>query len=101
MYADVQFRSVVYATNGNDNDLRKYDIQDQLLFINPKIGAKYFLNTNQIFYASVAMGSKEPNRNDYVDAPTGKEVKHEEMTDAEFGYQYTHQYSTFLQMATI
>lgn len=92
LYADLQLRSVVYATNGNDNDLRDYDIHDQLLFINPKLGAKYFLKSNQIFYASVAMGSKEPNRNDYVDAPPGKEVKHEAMTDAEFGYQYNHQY---------
>lgn len=89
-YADAQIRSVIYNTSGNDNDLRNYDIKDELLFFNPKLGAKYFFDKYNHFYASVAMASKEPNRNDYVDAVDYSVVKPEQMTDIETGYQFTH-----------
>lgn len=89
-YADLQIRSVMYQTNGTDNDLRSYDIDTSFLFFNPKIGINYFLNYKNRFYASAAVGNKEPNRNDFVDALNPSLVKPESMTDIEIGYQHQH-----------
>ncbi|MFN8699208.1 MAG: TonB-dependent receptor [Flavobacteriales bacterium] len=87
-YGDVQVRAVSYRTKGVDNDLRAYDITDDLLFFNPKVGVTKRLNNKGRVYASVAAGSKEPNRNDYVDAPRGVMPRPEYMTDVEAGFEY-------------
>ncbi len=99
VYADVQLRSVIYNTSGTDNDLRTYNVQDKLLFFNPKFGLKYRSSNLQSVYASIAKSGKEPNRNDYVDATDAKLVKPEEMVDLEAGYQFNNQ--TLLLSANI
>lgn len=88
VYTDLQIRNVNYKTNGLDNDLRPYDIHDNLVFFNPKGGITYNRRTNEKLYFSIACGNKEPNRNDYIDAQEGKSPKHETMYDLELGYQY-------------
>jgi iron complex outermembrane receptor protein len=85
-YTDLQLRTVNYATSGTDNDLRAYNVSDNLLFFNPKVGINYRRLNNERMYASAAVGNKEPNRNDYVDAPTGSNIKPEQMLDLEAGY---------------
>ncbi len=87
LYGDLQVRLVDYVTAGTDNDLRAYDVQDELLFFNPKAGVNKRIGRGRA-YASVALGSKEPNRNDYVDAPEGEMPRPEYMTDVEAGYQW-------------
>ena len=86
LFADVQVRNVIYVTKGVDNDLRPYDVEDNLLFINPKAGINYFLRGFR-YYASISIGNKEPNRNDYVDAYVGSKPKSEQMIDYELGFQ--------------
>lgn len=95
IYGDLQLRSVVYSTNGTDNDLRAYDVKAQYLFFNPKVGAKYFMNELHTFYASLARGTKEPNRNDFVDAIDPQKIKPEEMIDIEAGYQFAMNWISF------
>lgn len=86
-YLDLQGRLVQYRTKGVDNDLRAYDVDDELFFFNPKVGLTFNRNSKEQAYASVAIGNKEPNRNDYVDAPAGVTPRPEQMTDIEAGYR--------------
>ena len=86
LFGDLQIRNVIYQTKGIDNDLRPYDVNDNLLFINPKAGVN-FMRRGFRYYASVALGNKEPNRNDYVDAYYNTTPKSEQMIDYEFGVQ--------------
>lgn len=88
LYGDLQLRSINYKTSGIDNDIRKYDINDQFTFFNPKAGVNYQVNKRSRYYASFSVGNKEPNRNDYIDATSGVIPKHETMYDTEVGYQY-------------
>lgn len=89
LYVDVQGRMVQYITKGIDNDLRAYDVNDELFFFNPKAGITFNRNKNEQAYFSVAVGNKEPNRNDYVDAPSGVTPRPESMIDFEGGYALT------------
>lgn len=94
-YLDLQGRLVQYRTKGVDNDLRAYDVDDELFFFNPKVGLTFNRNTKEQAYASVAIGNKEPNRNDYVDAPAGVTPRPEQMTDIEAGYRISSEKLTF------
>jgi len=87
VYADLQVRNINYVASGVDNDIRNYIVDDQFLFFNPKAGINYQANKKSRLYASFAVGNKEPNRNDYIDASPGKTPKHETMYDTELGYQ--------------
>ncbi len=89
LYVDVQGRMVQYITKGIDNDLRAYDVNDELFFFNPKAGLTFNRNKKEQAYFSVAVGNKEPNRNDYVDAPNGVTPRPESMIDFEGGYAFT------------
>ena len=67
-FVDVQLRNVQYGING----FRKNPtilIQKNYTFINPKIGVVYSHNNWQA-YASYAIGSKEPNREDFEASTT-------------------------------
>lgn len=86
-YADLQYRTVDYATSGTDNDLRAFDIADNMAFFNPKAGVTWFLSRRDKVYGSYAVANREPVRNDYVDAPNGVAPLPEEMHDIEIGYQ--------------
>ncbi|MFM9983727.1 MAG: TonB-dependent receptor [Flavobacteriales bacterium] len=88
IYADLQLRRVGYQTKGIDNDLRNYKVDTTLLFFNPKAGITYRPKSGQRVYLSAAMGSKEPNRNDYVDTADPSKVKPESMIDFEGGYEF-------------
>ncbi|MFN0033374.1 MAG: TonB-dependent receptor [Flavobacteriales bacterium] len=92
LFADLQLRAVQYSTSGTDNDLKQYDVEDRLIFFNPKAGVNVRLTKTQRAYISVAKAGKEPNRNDYVDATDYKLVKPESMLDIEAGYQYARQH---------
>ncbi len=87
IYGDVQVRNVNYTSKGTDNDLRAYDVKDNLTFFNPKAGISWRRIDSEKWYASFAVGNKEPNRNDYIDAIAGKVPTHETLYDTEIGYQ--------------
>lgn len=84
LFGDVQVRLVDYETYGIDSDRRDIDINKKFTFFNPKIGLTYTINSQSSFYASYAIGNREPVRNDFVDNPTLP--KHETLADLEIGY---------------
>jgi iron complex outermembrane receptor protein len=86
--ADLQARFISYQTKGTDNDQRDYDVNTSAQFFNPKVGLRYFVNQNTSLYGSAAHSGKEPNRNDFVDAPFGVTPQSEYMTDYEAGLHF-------------
>lgn len=86
--ADLQTRFISYVTMGTDNDQRGYDVNMSTQFFNPKVGVRYFMNKSVSMYGSVARSGKEPNRNDFVDAPFGRTPQNEYMTDFEAGFHF-------------
>jgi len=87
LYADMQYRMIMYAVNGTDRWVGPVKFDDKLNFFNPKLGLNYDLNKlNQIYY-SVAMANREPNRNDYFYAPNN-EANPEQLIDHEIGHRY-------------
>lgn len=87
LYGDLQIRNVTYSGFGNDNDLRAIDFDQQFIFFNPKFGATLSLNRHANVYASFAVGNKEPNRSDIIDAPVGVSPKAETLNNLEIGYR--------------
>ncbi len=89
VYGDLQLRRVDYKTKGVDSDLRVIDIAADYAFFNPKIGARYAFSDQQSLYFSLGIANREPDRNDFVDAPAFDATpKPERLTDFELGYQY-------------
>jgi len=87
LYGDVQYRTVSYSFLGKDFTENNIQQTVNLNFFNPKGGITYDLNSRSKIYASVAIGHKEPMRDDYVDlSPT--RPKPEQMTDVEAGYKF-------------
>lgn len=85
LFADMQFRSIDFATVGTDNDLVSYDTGGGYAFLNPKFGFTQELNAHATLYASYAMGNREPVRSDFIDAPNGETPKHETLNNIEAG----------------
>lgn len=90
-YLDLQYRYTSINMNGcsdvwqagpEESAYYKYN------FFNPKFGLFYQINKNNNVYASVAVGHKEPTRNDYEDN-YGSELKAEKLVDYELGYKYS------------
>lgn len=88
LFGDVQMRRVDYTTVGIDSDLRAIDIEADYTFFNPKFGARYHFNQKQSLYFNLGVANREPDRNDFVDAPIGVAPRPERLTDFELGYQY-------------
>ena len=86
-YGDLQYRSIGYKGSGIDNDLRAIDFDNDYNFFNPKVGLVYELNTSSNIYASFAIGNKEPNRSDIIDAVPGTSPSHETLSNLEMGYR--------------
>lgn len=87
LFGDVQVRNIVYSGAGTDNDLRVIDFDQNYTFFNPKVGLTYNLTNNSSLYGSFAIGNKEPNRSDIIDAAPGREPEHETLNNLEIGYR--------------
>ncbi len=91
-YLDLQGRFVDYHIK--TGDLTEFDgpiyyvTTANYNFFNPKAGLFYEANKNTSLYASFAVGQKEPNRDDFVDAPTDKTPKPERLYNSELGIKY-------------
>lgn len=93
LFGDVQFRKVDYDMNGIADKLQNITRNTSFQFFNPKLGFNYQLNTQASFYASYAVGNKEPNRTDFVD--NVKVPKPEHLEDLEAGYRWAGQTVSF------
>ncbi len=85
-FADLQLRRVNYNTTGINNDLVGYNVNDELIFFNPKLGGSYRINRKNQISALVAWIGKEPNRNDYID--NDYKPKAEYMLDNELSWTW-------------
>lgn len=96
-FADLQYRYVTYRTNGiNDKFYENEDgtfsnqvleISKEYSFFNPKAGVAYHKDGHQA-YASIAVGHREPERNNFTDNGSYPAPKAEKLFDYEVGYAY-------------
>jgi iron complex outermembrane receptor protein len=87
-FADMQGRFIDYKAQGVDNDQRPIDVDVNYLFFNPKAGLSARIGSQYRVYASVARASREPVRNDFIDAAPGVVPSPEYLTDVESGVEF-------------
>ncbi len=90
--ADLQIRGVNYKIANNqqgirgDNKIENIDYDNDWFFFNPKLGLTYATDSMKV-YASLAVGNREPDRNDVL-AALGLEnqPQHETLYNGELGF---------------
>lgn len=96
LYADLQYRYVLYVRNGvNDEDMTDLPLDVEFHFFNPKAGLTY-RNGGHLLAGSFAVANREPSRNNYkenviFDSSTGEYTglpESERLYDYELGYSY-------------
>lgn len=98
IFADVQYRHVGYTTDGiNDKFIedgatgeyhaQRLDIDKSYNFVNPKIGLNWHKDGHRA-YASYALSSREPERNNFTDNGHSGAPRAERLHDIELGYGY-------------
>jgi len=85
--ADLQYRSVRYRFFGLDEFRKDIAKVRNLNFFNPKLGADLRLSAASSLYLSTSVASKEPNRDDYVQALRGPMPKPQKLIDLEAGFR--------------
>lgn len=105
-YADLQVRNIDYKYGdeslerpGIDSDLRSIQGAENYTFFNPKFGLTLELNEKSHAYASYSIGSREPVRNDFIDAPEGITPTAETLYDLELGYRMNSKTAKFEAVA--
>ncbi|MFA9390878.1 MAG: TonB-dependent receptor [Prolixibacteraceae bacterium] len=89
LYADLQYRDIIYSIAGKDDDMRDLTQEHTFGFFNPKLGVFYQPTSASKAYFSWAVGHREPSRSNFVDAdPNGKQPTFETLNDFEAGYSF-------------
>jgi iron complex outermembrane recepter protein len=85
LFTDVQYRAVSYTLNGfrNNPALR---IDNDFNFLNPKLGISYADGKGWLGFASLSVGNKEPNRDDF-EAGAAQQPVHERLLDWELNIE--------------
>ncbi len=86
VFGDAQVRRVGYSFLGLDNDLENIDQTVEYTFFNPKAGLLWRMHEGGKAYASVAVGNREPNRDDLVESTPKNRARSERLVDYELGY---------------
>ena len=89
VFADLQYRHILYEMKGIDDDLRDIGQEHRFGFFNPKAGFFYSINTNQDAYLSFSVAHREPTRTDFKEAsgdPASAPIP-ETLYDSEIGYK--------------
>jgi iron complex outermembrane recepter protein len=87
-FVDLQYRHIDYNASGRENRQFDFRVGKQFNFFNPKLGLTYALDSRNQFYASYAVGNREPVRDDFIDAPAGVTPSHETLGDFETGWRW-------------
>ncbi len=87
-YLDLQYRRVGYNFLGYNIELAQVDQSVSPGFFNPKIGLQYRPGARSEAYASFAVGSREPNRNDYTQSTPADRPVPERLYNTEAGYRH-------------
>ncbi len=85
-YIDLQYRTINYVMQGNDDDLSDLSQTHNFDFFNPKAGLNYQIDDEQNAYFSVGVAHREPSRTDFKDAISNETPKSESLIDYELGY---------------
>ncbi|GAB3500323.1 TonB-dependent receptor [Spirosoma knui] len=94
-FADAQVRTVDYSFLGFNSQLQNVQQNAGLTFFNPKAGLTYTINDRSTVYASVGVGHREPNRDDYTQSTPMSRPKAERLIDYEAGYKVQRQRLAF------
>lgn len=86
VFADLQYRKILYAVAGIENEQNLLDIDAEFNFFNPKAGLTFSLADDHQLYSSFSIANREPVRNDFVDRP-GNAPRHETLRNLEIGYR--------------
>ena len=86
-FLDLQVRTVGYSFLGFNSQLQNVQQNANLTFFNPKAGLTYTINDHSTAYASVGVGHREPNRDDYTQSTPESRPKAEQLIDYEAGYK--------------
>lgn len=98
IYADLQYRHILYQLSGPDKDFVALDKVLKYNFLNPKGGVSYKIDGGNDLYASLSVGHKEPSRSDIkeaIKAGKGDEILPERLLDYEFGYLHSSERFSF------
>lgn len=87
-FVDLQYRRVSYVASGKENKQFDFSVDERFNFFNPKAGLTYEASDDQQWYASYAIGNREPVRDDFIDAPAGTKPKPETLRNIEAGWRY-------------
>ncbi len=85
VFGDLQLRRINYDFLGYDNRLENVTQNANLLFFNPKAGVRYLIGSSE-WYASYAVGHREPNRRDYTESSPASRPRPEQLHNIEAGY---------------
>jgi len=86
-FVDLQYRHIDYEFLGFNRQGENVTQTARLDFFNPKAGLFYSLQENLDFYASFAVGNREPNRNDYTASTPDSRPDPETLYNTEVGYR--------------
>lgn len=86
-FVDLQFRFVDYRFRGFNDKLEESAQAAYYSFFNPKFGMSWDVSKHTSVYTSIAIGNKEPNRDDFVQSTPVSRPKAEQLIDAEIGFK--------------
>ncbi|MEX0986563.1 MAG: TonB-dependent receptor [Bacteroidales bacterium] len=85
-FLDLQVRGITHDIDGTDSENRDVTQEHEFLFFNPKAGFNFTPFAGHRGFISYARAGREPNRNNFTDAPPNKAPVHETLNDFEAGY---------------
>jgi iron complex outermembrane recepter protein len=85
-FGDVQVRQVEHSYLGYNSDFTSAQQTMRFTFLNPKAGVQYRLRDGARAFASVAVGNREPNREDLQETTPESRPRAEQLIDYELGY---------------
>lgn len=85
-FGDAQVRQVEYSYLGYNSDFASAQQVMRYSFFNPKAGVQYHLRDGARAFASVAVGNREPNREDLQQTTPESRPRAERLIDCELGY---------------
>jgi iron complex outermembrane receptor protein len=88
LFGDLQFRNIEHNIKGIDDDLSDLNESHAYRFLNPKLGMTFDISNQQRLAFLMAVGNREPNRSNLVDADPAHPVPtHETLIDYELTYR--------------
>ena len=87
VFADAQVRLVRHELEMLNADLLPEQQTINFTFLNPKGGLSWRMSSSDKAYASVAVGNREPNREDLQETTPASRPRNERLIDYELGYE--------------